>query len=224
MTTESPERIAGVAAVIYIPQMLEKGCITLEELRTKRSTNKTAHQRTVPMESSLTDESEVQILTRLTKEEVHISNFPIGEAIRRCYRIAVCELNADIFVSVYGLPLPPSVDIIIGSESKEVANLEWTPFEKIIKEPKASLYFRPGNFEAVSSHLASLKDPEHYTPRRYSYSDLKHKIPIRLFDLVESGFTVDRALFQLGIDQRFWPNSLSLGHLQSPSVPVLQIA
>lgn len=220
----SPEKIVGVAAVIYIPQMPEKGCVTLEELRTKRSTNKSAHQRTIPMESSLPGESEVQTLIRLAKEEVHINNFSIDETIRRRRRIAVCELNVGIFVPIYGLPLPASADVIIGSESKEVTNLEWTLFDKIIQEPKDSLHFRPGNFEAVSSHLSSLQDPEYYTPRRYSHSDLKHRIPTRLFDLVESGFTVSRALSQLGIDPKFWPGSLSLGHLQSPLVPALQIA
>ena len=185
----SGENIAGVAAVFYIPGMPEKGCPTLEELRTKRSTNKIASQRTIPMESSLPGESEVETLARLAIEEVQFTNFSLRAAIGSAKRVALCELNVGIYVSVYSVPILPDAKLILGSEASEVANLDWTPLDEIISEPENSLYFRPGNFEAISAHQAFQRDSGVSIISRYRFHNLKHRIPTELFNLVTGRFS-----------------------------------
>ena len=214
------EKIAGVAAVFHVPSMPEKGFVTLQELRTKRSTNKIAMQRTIPMETSLPGEKEIDTLARLAVEEVQFTNFRLGTALKAAKRIAISELNIRVFVPVYSIPIPSDVEIILGSEAKEVADLDWTSFDEIVSEPSNSLFFRPGNYEAIKAHLTNQIAAGNFIPMRYGFYDLRHKIPSSLFDLVESGFSVETALSQLGLSWRPVQDYFLPTHSQSQSVSV----
>lgn len=218
------EKIAGVAAVFHIPGAPERGCVTLQELRTKRSTNKVAGQRTIPMESSLPGESELETLARLTREEVHFTNFPLYEALLASTRIAVSELNVGIFVPIYSVPVPSHVQIVLGSESEEVADLDWTTFEEIISEPIDSHLLRPGSFEGVNTHLIFQRNPDSFVLMKYRFQDLKHKIPTKLFDKIEAGLSVETALSQLNLAWRPGLEPQTLAHLQVSQVPLLRAA
>lgn len=222
MNREFDGKVAGITAIFYIPDQAERFCPTIQELRTKRSTNKVALQRTVPMESSQSGESEEETLLRLMTEEIRLLNTSPLDAARAAKRISVSELNRGVFVPVYSVPVPPETEFILGTHKKEVANLRWTSMGEIYDEPAGSLYFRPGNFEAIASHFAYLSDPQNYQPRQINFSELKHKIPKKLFDLVEGGISPDIALSQLGLNWRRQPEPLtaSSSHLKVLLAPV----
>lgn len=202
MSIEFQGKVAGVTAIFYIPGQTERFCPTVQELRTKRTTNKVALQRTVPMESAKMGESEEDTLLRLMGEEIRILNASPLDIIGGAKRISVSELNRGVFVPVYSVPVSSKTEFVLGTHKNEVANLSWTPMAEIYNEPAESLYFRPGNFEAIASHLLYLADPQNYQPRMISYSELKHTIPGKLFDLVETGVSTETALSQLGLQWR----------------------
>lgn len=217
MLAELQEKVAGVGILIVVPEDRDRGFISLRELRSRRSTHKVAGSRTLPMESTNPGENWVQTLARLTREEIQLQNFTYNPDEVMSQKVCTCELRPAVYVSIHLLQLSPEVDVIIGSESQEVSDLRWMPFQEVIEAPKNDLSLRPGSREAVLSYLDYLKNPAGFLPSVYKYTDLIDQVPDVIFDLIEGGVSLKEALFRLG-----WASAPFARSVVLPHWPILQ--
>lgn len=212
MSTELVERVPGVGALIVVPEDPDRGFLTLRELRSKRSTHKVVGMLTLPMETVEPRENYAQAFERLTREEIQIENFRYDP--RAIVRLCLCELRPGVVLHASILAVSPDADIIIGSESQEVADLRWTSFEDILNAPKGDLGIRPGTREVVQSYLEYRVNPTIYQPRAYGYDELHDRIPDEVFDLLEAGLSLEAALFRLKLASEPFARSVILGRSQ----------
>lgn len=215
-------RVAGVGALIVVPEDPGRGFLTLRELTSKRSTHKVAGMLTLPMETVKPGEEYAQTFERLTREEIQIKNFRYDP--RAVTRLCLCELRSGVILHASVLEVSPDVDVIIGSESQEVADLGWTRFEDVLNAPVGDLGIRPGTRKVIQAHLSYKINPAGYTPQVYRYGDLQDYIPDKLFDMIESGISLEEALFRLKLASTPAARSLLLAHSQSLQVHPLDHA
>lgn len=195
--TELIEKIGGIGALIISPQ--KDKFLTIEELRTKRSTHKLAGQRSLPMETIIPGETREQTVHRLNQEEIQIVDFDLWEA--HWGRLGDIEIAEAVVLHAIFFELPRDLKISLGSEVTEINSPEWVSLKEIMDEPKDSLHFRPGVFETV--HLYDdYRRFSQFIPGILRFTDLRNRIPSGVFDLVEGGISVEEALFQLELEWR----------------------
>lgn len=218
------ERVAGVGALIVVPKDPDRGFLTLEELISKRSSNKLRGSRTLPMETVEPGETHADAWERLTSEEIQLQN--VGYDPREVTRnlLCKCELRPGVVLYTSVLEVPPDAAVIIGSESQEVANLRWTSFADVLNAPKGDLGIRPGTREVIQAYLAYMENPMSYELRIFMYSGLYDKIPDSVFDLIESGVSLVESLFRLKLASEPFARSVVLARLQSLQVVPLDSA
>lgn len=197
--------LGGVGALIVIPEKQE--FITIVELHTNRPTNKLAGQISIPMESvEFGDKGGRRPAWRkLFKEEIKPVNFnpkKIGQIF-----LGQFELVPEVMVHFKAFIVSPEAKIILGSEVTEVTGLKWREFDEILSEPRGSLRFRPGVRDAVETFCFEyLPNPAQFRSRICRHDQLQDKIPRQAFDLIKKGLSVNEALSQLGIDDKFSAN------------------
>lgn len=218
MSVELVKRVAGVGALIIVPEDPDRGFLTLRELRSKRSSNRLIGARTLPMETIEPGETHTEAWMRLTSEEVQLQNIKYDPRKVAENVLCLCELKPGVILYASVLEVPPNVGVIIGSESQEVADLGWTRFENVLNAPAGDLGIRPGTREVAQAYLAYKIDPDSYMPRVYRYGDLQDHIPDELFDMIEGGISLEEALFRLKLASEPAARSVVLGRLQSSRV------
>lgn len=207
MHTETEWKIRGVAALIVNPA--RNSFLTVEERETKRSTNKIAGMRTIPMETVNLGEDLESAFERLFHEEFQLINFDTRNATRR--RLGVFELTLQATVYLDFFELGEEVTVILGSESHEVTNPAWIEFHEVMIEPIGSNRFRPGTRDGAETYIAYRTNPSRFIPRFCRSDELKDKIRPEIFEMAEmDGTTSKEVLSRLGL------------HSVSPSsIPIL---
>lgn len=210
METEFIERIKGVGALIVSSN--RRNFLTIEELRTKRSTNRLAGQGSLPMETVHYGESLEDAFDRLAREEIQLTNCSLRSVNSGV--LGRIELAEATVLHAHFFEMPEGSRIILGSEVEEVENPKWISFNEVMQEPRGSLRLRAGVWEVVSLYLQYKEYPDAFQPKICRFSDLRVKIPKEVFDLVEKGATVGEALYRFGLP--LWPAVDSLAtHLQN---------
>ncbi len=217
-------RIAGLGLVIVTQNSLDRGFISLTELRSKRSTHKVAGSITIPMESRESGETPAENLARLTTEEIQLRNFSYNPEQVLSQKLCTCELRPGVIVPMYLLEVSSATDVIPGSESQEVAGLRWTQFTEAVASPQNDLRLRPGTREAVWSYLTYWRNPADFKPLVYSYEQLTDHIPSEIFDQIEKGVSLEEALSQLQLASEPSAKSLILARSSVPRVGSLSFA
>lgn len=215
MSAELVERVTGVGALIVAPADPDRGFLTIEELRSKRSTNKIIGMRALPMETIEPGETHAEAWMRLTSEEIQLQNIKYNPRKVAENILCLCELRPGVVLYASVLEVSPYTDVIIGSESLEVADLRWTRFKDVLNAPAGDLGIRPGTREVVQAYLAYKINPVSYMPQVYRYGDLQDHIPDKLFEMIESGVSLEESLFRLKLVSEPAVRSGLLAHLQS---------
>ncbi len=218
---EFKENVAGVGALVVVRGDLDRGFLSLRELRSKRSTNKVLGMRTLPMETVEPGEVRLQAWERLVKEEFHVTNFQYDpqEVVQNV--LCRCELRPGVMLYASVLQIDPQAEIVAGSESQEVADLRWTQFDDVLSAPQGDLGIRPGMREVIRSYMEYQRDPLEYSPRTYRYSELHDQIPDQIFNLLERGVSLKEALFRSKLASQPSARSVLLAHSQSiPEAPL----
>src|SRR3989304_9003351 len=150
MPTELVEVKAGVGALIVVPEDLNRGFLTVQELTSKRATSKLAGMKTLPMETVEPGETHEMALRRMLfesagtgesgGEEVGLS-FVKDEDHLTKLKLARCELSPGVVLHAYLIETTPDVAIRSGSWTHEVREAEWTSLEDILLQPTGTLRF-----------------------------------------------------------------------------------
>ena len=216
--------ITGLGILVVVPQDPNRGFLSLQELTNKRSTHKVAGSRTLPMETTEAGETSLQTLNRLTTEEIQLKGFTYDPQKVLNHRLCTCELRPGVLVPTYLLPVPPDVDVKIGSESQEVADIRWMTFKEVVKAPRNDLGLRPGTREAVQAYLDYLRNPTGFRPKVYRYADIADHIPDAIFREIENGTSLVGSLYRLGFASAPFARSVVLAHSQLPQESPLNFA
>lgn len=180
MFVDSETKIEGVAAFIVLP--IHHKVVTIEELHTKRSTNKIAGMRSIPMETIEPGETHEEALIRLLKEEVRAEPLCNMHNLIRT-KLTAFQMIPDVWVHTYYLEASYHTQISLGSEAKEVANLKWENIRDLVTHDIGSRQYRGGNRESAWSFYRWW--------RSYSipdiYPEITDRIPNRVFDDIEAG-------------------------------------
>lgn len=174
---EITENVIGVGALVVTPDFQ---FLTVEELRTKRSTRKIAGMRTAPMETVFAGESDDKALTRLFQEEVVLQ----GMVLELDKKILLCkiQLTEGVWLHGYLLQVDQPVPVVTGTENGEVANPEWTKIDDVLHSNPDIWAFRPGVKELTISYLNYLTDPQHFSAQRFFQT--QEKISDAVFNLL----------------------------------------
>lgn len=187
------EKLGGVGALIINAE--RDSFLTIKELRTKRSTHKLANQRSSPWETIKPGETRRETFGRLQTEEIQILDFDLWDA--HWDMLGMIEIAEGVVLHAAFFELPRDVEIRLGTEVTEVNDPRWIPLKEAMEEPPQSFRFRPGVYETV--HLYdTYRKPNPFIPEICRFSDLRHKIPAKVFDLIEGGISAKEALSQLG--------------------------
>lgn len=189
---------AGVGAFIVVPENIERGFLTVQELTGKRLTSKLAGMRTLPMETVERGETHEMALRRMlfesadtgkSGEEIGLSFVKDKDHLTK-QKLARCELSLGVVLHAYLIETTPDVVTRPGSWTHEVGEVEWTTLDDILLQPTGTLRFRPGVYETTLGYLQyleSLREGRCFSPSMYRYSELKNQVPSTVFDLMESG-------------------------------------
>lgn len=183
---------AGVGALIVIPEKWQ--FLTLVELETNRPTNKLAGQRSIPMESvDYGNEDRRLAWKKLFKEEIKPVNFNPRKIDQML--LGQFELVPEIMVHMRAFLVFPTSEIGLGTHSSEVTDLKWLGFDEVLCEPRGSVRFRPGVRDVVETFCFKyLSNPDQFRPGICRYHELQNNIPQKVFDLIDQGFSVSKAL------------------------------
>lgn len=183
-------QIEGVAAFIAAPKYYR--VLTIEELQTKRSTNKIAGMRSIPMETVEPGESYEDALRRLLEEEVMIElgvNYSTSRLLSTC-ELCVFQMIPNVWVHTFFLGTAGTHMTRVGSEAKEVANPKWEHVRDILDHDLGSRLYRGGNRESVWSFLREMRN-ELY-PRPDIYEKITDRVPAWVFDEIEVGHGIPK--------------------------------
>ncbi len=178
MFSEGTAEIFGVAAFIVKPP---HDVLTIEEFITKRSTNKIAGQRSVPMETVEEGEDIEHALKRLLDEEIRVK--PL--VTERLTQHEICRFRplGHILVRTFYLEANNLSVVLTGSEVTEVGNPEWEPITTLIGHPLGSRRYRGGNRESgwsgLNFHMGKNQMPD-------IYESVIDEIPSEAFDMLEA--------------------------------------
>lgn len=175
---EITENVIGVGALVVTPDFQ---FLTVEELRTKRSTRKIAGMRTAPMETVFAGESDDKALTRLFQEEVVFNgtSLPLDKKVLLCK----IQLTRGIWLHGYLLQIEQPSSVVIGTEGNEVANPVWTNIDEVIYSDPNEWLFRPGVRELILSYLNYLANPQHFSTQHFFQT--RGEVPSIVFDFLE---------------------------------------
>lgn len=188
MKTEARPEIIGVGAFIVNPDIPSKGFIALQELITKRSTNKLAGMFSYPVETIEPGEDHNQALLRLFKEEIHIQPPLILPKIK----LGQFLLLPGVSLHTYLFEVKSDVTIAVGSTPQEVKNPRWMTFQEVLAAPLGR--FRAGVYETVTEYLTYLQDPDNFHIN--TYVRLRDWISEEVFNLMEAGCTKAEFLYR----------------------------
>lgn len=207
MSVELEEKVAGVGALVVCPDWLDRGFLTVKELRTKRSTNKLAGMRSIPMETVEEGETHNQALQRMLCEEITPSIY-LGSNLDN---ILLCrsQLSPGIFLYSYLLEVPWPISFRLGTDTLDVTDPMWIPRTSVLyPDPVNSFAFRPGVYETLTSFSRRLDNPQKFEAA--TFVNLKNLVPTEAFDLMDQGFSQTEALSRLGLVQQPYPEFQSL--------------
>lgn len=179
--------VAGVGAFIVDAQNPLRGFVTVEEMTTKKKTNKLRGMKTYPMETIERGEDHNQALDRLFQEEVTMT--PTLALTR--IKLGQYELIPGVMLHTYLFEANSDVMALIGSASSEVRDPKWTTFEEV---KSASIgAFRAGVYETVMNYLDYLRNPRNFQTR--TYINLRDRIPQEVFEFIAGGASEKEALY-----------------------------
>src|SRR3989344_4633533 len=152
---EITENVIGVCALLVTSDFR---FLTVQELKTKRSTGKIAGMRTAPMETVVDGESDDDAINRLFQEEVVL--YGIQLTLDKKVLLCKIQLTKGVWLHGYLLQIEKPVLAAIGTEKHEVAGPFWTSIEEVLQSNPDDRQFRPGVRELVLSYLTFLESPE----------------------------------------------------------------
>lgn len=188
MSIETQTELVGVGAFIVNRDISHQGFIALQELITKRSTNRLAGMFSYPMETIEPGEDHDQALKRLFKEEIHIQPPLILPKIK----LGQFSLLHGVSLHTYLFEIGSDVTIAVGSTPQEVKNPRWVTFQEVLTAPLGR--FRAGVYETVIEYLTYLQDPDNFHIN--TYVKLRDRISEEIFNLMEAGCTKAEFLYR----------------------------
>ncbi|OGY10151.1 MAG: hypothetical protein A3A58_02500 [Candidatus Blackburnbacteria bacterium RIFCSPLOWO2_01_FULL_41_27] len=159
---EITENVIGVGVLLVTPDFR---FLTVQELKTKRSTGKIVGMRTAPMETVIDGESDDDAIKRLFQEEVVLNEaeLPLDKKVLLCK----IQLTKGVWLHGYLLQIEQPVLAAIGTEKHEVSDPFWTSIEEVLQSNPDDRQFRPGVRELVLSYLTFLESPENFSPHLF---------------------------------------------------------
>ncbi|EKD90799.1 MAG: hypothetical protein ACD_30C00090G0020 [uncultured bacterium] len=207
MNIESEERIAGVGALIVCPEWMDRGFLSIEELRAKRSTNKLAGMRSIPMETVEGEETHNQALQRMFREET-IPSMNLGSSLDRTL-LCSAQLSPGVVLYSYLIEVPWIIKFSSGADTQDVIEPRWIPRTSVLYPDPVNLFaFRPGVYETLVSYNRRLDNPQNFIPE--TFVNLKNLVSTEVFDLMDQGLSQTEALSRLGLVQQPYPDFPSL--------------
>lgn len=196
MSLELEEKVTGVGALIVCPGWMDRGFLTIKELNSKRSTNKLAGMRSLPMETVEAGETHNLALKRMFFEET-IPNPWLGGLLDTTL-LCKAQLSPGVVLYSYLVEAPWQTTFSLGSDTQDVTDPHWMPRSRVLfPENNNHFAFRPGVFETIMSYNHRLRDPQNFEPQ--TFINLKNAVPDRVFDLMDQGVSQTEALSQLGL-------------------------
>lgn len=171
------EHVVGVSPFIITPDGF---FVTVEELRTKRLTGKTAGMRSAPMETVQPGETDQEALERLSGEEVTV---PELSGVKPGPLLCRVQFRPGVWLHAYLFWGHKNFSIKLGSETDEVARPDWTRIEDVLTSKPSERRFRPGIREMVKSYIAYLEEGENFKPR--VFFSCEDTVPEEVFDELE---------------------------------------
>lgn len=195
---EFQEIKSGVGALIVAPRAPELGFVTIQELATKRSTNKLAGMITFPMETIEAGESHQDAMVRLYQEELRLTPAVARDDLTKIL-LSRIELTPGAVCYVYLHEVEPGVLLGVGgSTDQEVSPPKWTPFRDILNTKGGAYSVRGGVRESVLDFIDRRNNPNIYQLKLHRYFELFHHVPAYVFDLIERGVS-EEGFVSLGI-------------------------
>lgn len=169
------ENVIGVGALLVTQDFR---FLTVQELKTKRSTGKIAGMRTAPMETVIEGESDDEALKRLFQEEVILQEIepPLDKKVLLCK----IQLTNGVWLHGYLLQIEQLALAVTGTENQEVSHPLWTSISEVLHSDPDDRQFRPGVRELVLSYLNFLASPEKFSA--HFFFRPQDKVPEEVFD------------------------------------------
>lgn len=184
------ERISGVGIFAVKP---DNTVLTIQELTNKKTSQKKAGERSIPMETVKRGETFRDALVRLTQEEVSSSRFGSWES---CFNDEICMVNfgRGVWLHIFRQMVPMEAEAILGSRGgKEIDNPLWEPLSVLVRYTYDAI--RLGVWAGIISHINHpypTSSPDIYYKRIVSIPD---EICVRSECRVNPGLVLSQPAF-----------------------------
>ncbi len=175
--------------------------LSITEGRNSRKTNKLKGMTSAPFETIERGESHKDALRRVFaetenggQEEITVvkGQISLPDDIKRAYLCKI-QINPGIWLHAYLLSALPETTFAKGKDSDTINEPRWVNIDQV--DNRQRFVFRPGMLEIIQSYRSYLEDPSNFDPQ--TYFTVANSIPLRIYDSLDSGVSLEESLFQL---------------------------